>query len=69
VVGLPLGIIGARWGWRTMARSLGVSTGPIVPAWVVVACGAVAVALAVLAAWPPSGWAARRRPADVLRTE
>jgi putative ABC transport system permease protein len=69
IVGLPLGVAGARWGWRTMARAFGVSTGPLVPAWVVAACAAVTVVLAVAAAAPSSGWTTRRRPAEALRAE
>lgn len=69
VVGLPLGIIGARWGWRTLARSFGVVSGPLVPVWVVLASAAVAVLVANLAAGPPSLSTTRRRPADALRSE
>jgi hypothetical protein len=68
-VGLPLGVVGARWGWRVMARAFGVVSGPVVPAWVVVASGLAAVAVANLAAAPPSRSTTRRRPAETLRTE
>jgi hypothetical protein len=69
VVGVPLGIIGARWGWRTLARSFGVVSGPLVPVWVVLASAAVAVLVANLAAGPPTLSTTRGRPADALRSE
>jgi predicted lysophospholipase L1 biosynthesis ABC-type transport system permease subunit len=69
VVGLPLGIIGARWGWRTIAEAFGVDSGPVVPAWVVLAGALVVVGVANLAAGPPTRSTTRRRPADALRSE
>jgi hypothetical protein len=69
VVGVPLGVIAARWGWRALARSFGVVSEPLVPVWVVLACAVVVVAVANLAAAPPSRWATRRRPAEALRAE
>jgi hypothetical protein len=68
-IGLPLGVIGARWGWRAMARAFGVATGPLVPVWIVVAAGVATVVVANLAAGPPSRWMTRRQPAEALRTE
>ena len=68
-VGLPLGIICARWGWRVMASAFGVASEVLVPLWIVLGCGLVVVVLANLAAAPPSRWATRRRPAEALRTE
>ena len=67
--GIPLGVVGARWGWRTMATAFGVASGPRVPAWVAVACAVAAVVAANLAAAPPSRSSAQRRPADTLRAE
>jgi len=69
VVGVPLGIVGARWGWRAMARAFGVPTGPLVPAWVVVTCAAVTLVVALAAAAPSSAWTTRRRPGEALRAE
>jgi hypothetical protein len=69
VVGLPLGIICARWGWRVMARAFGVGSEALVPVWVVLVCGLGVVLVANLAAAPPSRWATRRRPAEALRAE
>jgi hypothetical protein len=68
-VGIPLGVVGARWGWRTMADAFGVASGPLVPPWVAVACAVAAVVAANVAAAPPSLSSAQRRPADTLRTE
>ena len=31
LVGLPLGVIAGRWGWRVVADQLGVASGPVVP--------------------------------------
>ena len=69
LIGLPLGVIAGRWGWRAIADQLGVASGPVVP---LVAVGGVVVALVVLAnvvvAWP--AWrAARVAPAEALRVE
>ncbi len=69
MIGLPLGVIGARWGWQTLARSFGVASGPVVPLWVVVVSAAAALLVANLAAGPASRWITRRRPAEALRTE
>jgi putative ABC transport system permease protein len=68
-IGLPLGVVGARWGWRTLARTFGVATGPVVPLWVVAAAGVATLVVANLAAGPPSRWMTRRQPAEALRTE
>lgn len=32
VVGLPLGVIGGRWGWRLLADQIGLASGPVVRA-------------------------------------
>lgn len=69
VVGLPIGIVLGRWGWRIYARSIGVVPEPAV-AWltVAVAVGGALVVANVVAAWP--GRAAARTPAaTVLRSE
>jgi hypothetical protein len=68
-IGLPLGIIGARWGWRVMADAFGVGPEALVPAWAAVGCAVVVVAVANAAAAAPSRWTTRRRPAEALRTE
>jgi putative ABC transport system permease protein len=67
-VGVPLGVIGARWGWRVVAEAFGLVTEPRVPVAVAVLCAAAVVVVANLSA--ASTWAAtRRRTAEILRTE
>ena len=68
-IGVPVGIAGARWGWRTLAGTFGVATEPIVPFGVVVVCAVAALVVANLAACPSGYAAARSRPAKALRTE
>jgi hypothetical protein len=68
-LGLPLGVILGRWGWRAVADSIGVAVVPVTP---VVALLAAAVATAVLAngaAAYPARRAARISAAEALRTE
>ena len=69
VVGVPLGIIVGRWGWRLVADRLGVASPPATPLLAIAVIVALAVALAnVIAAYP--GWKAAREPAGVaLRVE
>jgi hypothetical protein len=62
-------VIAARWGWRTLARSFGIASGPVVPVWVLLAGAVVVVVVANLAAAPPSRSSTRRGPAAALRTE
>jgi hypothetical protein len=69
LLGIPLGIIGARWGWRVLADAFGVVTEPRIPVVVTVACVAVVLLLANLTAAPAAWSAARRRTAEVLRSE
>jgi FtsX-like permease family len=68
-VGVPLGIIAGRWGWRLIAERLGVAAGPVTPlvaVWLAVA-GALVLANAI-ASYP--GWRASRVPiAEALRAE
>jgi len=69
VVGVPLGVIVGRWGWRLVADELGVASPPTTPLlWLaVVVIGVVAVANLV-AAYP--AWRAAREPtARALRVE
>lgn len=68
-VGVVVGIAGARWGWRTFARSFGVVSGPVLAPWVLVAGVMAALVIANLAAAVPARTAARRRPAEALRVE
>jgi ABC-type lipoprotein release transport system permease subunit len=69
LVGIPLGILVARWGWRLVADQLGVAAGPVVPPLAVLGVAVAVVAFANLASlWP--GWRAAHMPAAAaLRTE
>ncbi|HEV8115917.1 MAG TPA: ABC transporter permease [Acidimicrobiales bacterium] len=68
-VGLPLGVIIGRWGWRLVAEGLGVPAVPIVPVLLLVGVVAVALAVANLAAAYPAWRAARLPTAVALRSE
>jgi hypothetical protein len=69
VAGVPLGVVLGRVAWLTAVRDLGMIDPPSIP-WLV---GALVVAIALTGAamlGAVSGWfVARRRPAEVLRTE
>jgi hypothetical protein len=68
-VGLPLGAIIGRRGWRVIADGLGLSGGALVPLWVLLAC-VVGVLLVANAAAALPGWRAGRiRPAEALHAE
>jgi hypothetical protein len=69
LVGIPLGVLGARWGWRAVGTSFGVDTGPVVPMAETAACVVGVFVLANLAAGAPARIAARVRPAEALRVE
>jgi putative ABC transport system permease protein len=69
LVGIPLGIVAGRWGWRVVAGGLGVASGPVVP---LAAVGIVVVCVVVVAkliAVVPGWRAARIAPGDALRVE
>jgi hypothetical protein len=69
VIGLPLGVIAGRWGWRTVADRLGVASGPVVPIVALLAIVASALAIANLIAVVPGWRAARLGAAEALRVE
>jgi putative ABC transport system permease protein len=69
VLGVPLGVIGARWGWRTLAHAFGIAVEPRVPPGVIAACVVGVLLLANLTALPTARAASRRRTAVVLRSE
>jgi ABC-type lipoprotein release transport system permease subunit len=69
LLGVPLGLVGGRWAWRLVAEQLGVTAGPVVPPFPVLAITTGALLIANLAAAGP-GWAAARiQPAVALRSE
>ena len=69
VVGLPLGVVAGRWGWRLLADNLGTVSEPIVPVLALVAAVPVVLLLFNAVAYLPGRAAARLRPATVLRSE
>ena len=67
--GIPLGLIGARLGWRAIAGGLGLSAEVTIPIGVVAGSVLGVLLVANLAAAVP-GWRAGRIPAaEALRTE
>ena len=69
VVGLPLGALLTRWGWRAISRQLGVMTPALVPAPAVVLIAVASLAFAVAVSFWPGRRAASIRPSDALRSE
>jgi ABC-type lipoprotein release transport system permease subunit len=69
VVGIPFGIVAGFAAWRLVADGLGVATTGTVPILAVVLTIPAAIALANLVAAVPARWAARTRPAVVLRSQ
>jgi hypothetical protein len=69
VIGVPLGIVGGQWGWRALARSVGVVSPPAHVFLIGVACCVGLLLIANLVALFPGRSAAVQRPARLLRTE
>ena len=68
-IGIPLGIIVARWGWRVIADGLGLAVEATIPLGVVAGSIIGVLVVANLAAAVP-GWRAGRIPAaEALRAE
>ncbi len=67
--GALFGVIGARWGWRALATSLGVASGPIVPVAVILVAAVAVLLVANVTAAASGRGAVRLRTADVLRAE
>jgi putative ABC transport system permease protein len=68
-VGLPIGVIAGRWGWRAVAERLGVASGPEVPLLAIAAGAIGTIAVAHLVAVIPAWRATRLRPAEAFRVE
>ena len=62
VIGVPLGIIAGRWGWRFIADELGVASPPATPILVLSAIITIVFVIANLVAAYP-GWQAATEPA------
>jgi ABC-type lipoprotein release transport system permease subunit len=69
VIGLPLGIVIGRWGWRVLAGNLGVPPVPVVPIAGLVAIGVVTFVLANLVAGPLAYRAGHVDSVESLRAE
>ena len=69
VIGLPLGIVAGRWGWRMFAEYLAVVPDPVAPVAGALLVAVVAVTVALVVAAGTATTAARFRPATILRTE
>jgi hypothetical protein len=68
-IGIPLGVILGRWGWRLFAGQIEVVPLPIVPVLLIPGALLIALAAGNLIAAFPAGSAARTQPALVLRSE
>jgi putative ABC transport system permease protein len=68
-IGIPLGIVAGRWGWRVVADQLGVALPPITPLALVAAVLVGALIFANAVAAIPAWRAARLAPAHALRVE
>ena len=68
-VGVPLGVILGRWGWRVVAEQIGVAVVPVTPPVALLLAALATVALSNLAAAYPAWRAARISAAEALRTE
>jgi hypothetical protein len=68
-IGLPIGAVAGRWGWRVFIEQLGYFPQPIVPMFSVLLTIPIAIALANIIASIPARAAARTEPAVVLRAE
>ena len=68
-VGLPLGVVAARLGWRAFVDQLGYVPDPVIPLLAVLLIVPVAILLSNLIASIPARAAARMRPAEALRAE
>jgi ABC-type antimicrobial peptide transport system permease subunit len=68
-IGLPIGAVAGRWGWRVFVDQLGYFPLPIVPMVSVLLTIPIAIALANIIASIPARAAARVQPAVALRAE
>ena len=65
-VGIPLGVIAGRWGWRVLGSSVGVATEAPLPVLFTILTGTAIVALALVAAIVPAARAARQHAGALL---
>jgi ABC-type lipoprotein release transport system permease subunit len=69
IIGLPLGVVGARWAWNLFASNLGVVPDTLSPILALGILAPAALAIANLIAAVPGGAASRVQPARVFRAE
>jgi hypothetical protein len=69
VLGIPIGIVSGRWGWRRFAEYLAVVPESVAPATGALAVAVAVVAIASVIAAGAAQIAARVRPATVLKGE
>jgi FtsX-like permease family len=69
VIGVPLGIVAGRWGWRVFAANLGVPSIPVVPLVAVVTIVVAAIVVVNVVAFPLAWRAARGDLAQARRAE
>jgi hypothetical protein len=69
VIGVPLGIVAGRWGWRVFAANLGVPSVPVVPVLAVVTIALAASVAVNVIAFPLAWRAARGDLAQARRAE
>ncbi len=65
-LGIPLGVIAGRWGWRTLGESVGVATEAPLPVLLGAATATALVALAAISAIGPAARAGRQDPVAIL---
>jgi hypothetical protein len=68
-IGLPLGIVLGRLGWRAITHANGLVDGPVVPLWPAALAVALAVVLPLLLAVVPTVRESRRNVGAALRVE
>jgi hypothetical protein len=67
--GVPLGVVAGRWAWTALARQLGVQPEPVTPVALVLLVAPAMLLVAKVVSLVPARFAARTRPALVLRSE
>ena len=66
VLGIPLGVIAGRWGWRTLGVSVGVATEAPLPTLLGAGTASALVVLAAVSAIGPAVRAGRQDPVAIL---
>jgi predicted lysophospholipase L1 biosynthesis ABC-type transport system permease subunit len=69
LAGLPLGVAAGRWAWGLFAGGLGVPSGALIPATVILVIAPAVLVAANLVAFWPGRTTARLHPGEVLRAE